>query len=520
MDNLVALIPLFPLVAAAVIGIGHLLGLLDGEASEKTTAAIASWAIKLSCLLALILLGADLLGKNTGLFALGQWLASGTLNIQVKFITTGFSVKLAALFCILLFIVIRFSINYMHKEAGFHRFFFILSLFAAAMMVLVLSDNAVGTFIGWEIAGFSSYLLIAYAYDRPVAAANATRVFVANRIGDASFLLGIGFSLAWTHSLDWSQINTLSAQLSPRQASVIAFCFAIAAFAKSAQLPFSPWLARAAEGPTPSSAGFYGAVMVHSGVYLMLLLQPILERAPLIMILVAIVGLLTAVYGFFVGLTQTDVKSSLFFSTTSQLGLMFLECGLGFWQLASWHLCAHAIVRGYLVLTAPSLMHYIRGNPIKPFPSKIANLRWAYIASLQRLWMDQIADRILVRPICRLARDLAYFDDHVVDRAMGIPIPALHTISSLAQLEKQKIDGKLKSQDDDFARGSGLIGNFAHRVASALYWFEDRLVIRGIGKDMINYGRRLGHATNKVEQLLLQPGYLALFVALILLVAL
>jgi hypothetical protein len=134
--------------------------------------------------------------------------------------------------------------------------------------------------------------------------------------------------------------------------------------------------------------------------------------------------------------------------------------------------------------------------------------------------MDQIADRILVRPVCRLARDLAYFDDHVVDRAMGIPIPALHTISSLAQLEKQKIDGKLKSQDDDFARGSGLIGDLAHRVAAALYWFEDRLVIRGIGKDMINYGRRLGHATNKVEQLLLQPGYLALFVAIILLVAL
>ena len=96
----------------------------------------------------------------------------------------------------------------------------------------------------------------------------------------------------------------------------------------------------------------------------------------------------------------------------------------------------------------------------------------------------------------------------------------MHTISSLAQLEKQKIDGKLKSQDEDFARGSGFIGNFAHRVAAALYWFEDRLVIRGIGKDMIDYGRRIGHATNNIEQLLLQPGYLVLFVAIILLAAL
>ncbi len=520
MDNLVVLIPLFPLLAAAIIGVGHLSGMLNGEGSENTTAAISIGAITLSCLLALVLLCADLLGKNTGSFGIGQWLGSGTLRIQVNFITSGFSVKLAALYSILLFIIIRFSINYMHREAGFHRFFFILSLFAAAMMVLVLSDNAVGTFIGWEIAGFSSYLLIAYAYDRPVAASNATRVFVTNRIGDAGFMLGIGLSYVLTNSLDWSQINTLSAQLSTGQASAIAFCFAIAAFAKSAQIPFSPWLARAAEGPTPSSAGFYGAVMVHSGVYLMLLLQPILERAPLIMAMVAIVGLLTAVYGFFVGLTQTDVKSSLFFSTTSQLGLMFLECGLGFWQLASWHLCAHAIVRGYQVLTAPSLMHYIRSNPIKPFSSKIANLRWAYIASLQRLWLDQVTDRMLVNPVRRLARDLAYFDDQVVDRAMGTPIPTIHAISSLALFEKRKIDGKLESQDGGFAQGSGLAGNLAHRVTAALYWFEDRLVIRGVGKDMINYGRRLGHAANKIEQLLLQPGYLALFVAIILLVAL
>ena len=122
---------------------------------------------------------------------------------------------------------------------------------------------------------------------------------------------------------------------------------------------FCPWLARAAEGPTPSSAGFYGAIMVHAGVYLMLLLQPIFERAPLVMALVAVVGLLTAVYGFIVGLTQTDVKSSLFFATTGQLGLMFLECGLGFWHWQRWHLCAHAVVRGYQVLIAPSLMHNI-----------------------------------------------------------------------------------------------------------------------------------------------------------------
>jgi formate hydrogenlyase subunit 3/multisubunit Na+/H+ antiporter MnhD subunit len=544
MDAFVVLIPLLPLLAAAVIGVGHLSGMLNGEASETTTAGIASWAITLSCLLTLTLLGADLLDKNAGSFGIGQWLGSGNLNIQLTFITTGFSVVLATLFAILLFVIIRFSINYLHREAGFHRFFFLLSLFASAMLLLVLSGNAIGTFIGWEIAGLCSYLLIAYAYDRPVAASNATRVFVTNRIGDAGFILGMGLSYTWAKGLDWSQINALSTQLTSGQASAIALCFAVAAFAKSAQIPFAPWLARAAEGPTPSSAVFYGAIMVHAGVYLMLLLQPIFERAPLIMALVAVVGLLTAAYGFIVGLTQTDVKSSLFFATTGQLGLMFLECGLGFWQLASWHLCAHAVVRGYQVLIAPSLMHNILGNPIKPVDPDTAGWRWVYVASLQRFWLDQITDWALVKPIRALAHDLAYFDDHVIDRAMGIPLPSLRTISTLAQVEKQKIasrqsvysslgvSGSLsplkkqkvavqqESQDNEFARGSGFAGDLTRRITAILYWFEDRLVIRGIGEDMIDYGRQLGFAANKIERLLLNPGYLALFVSIILLVAL
>ena len=308
MDALAVLIPLLPFSAAALIGIGHLSGILEGEASENTTAMIASWAISMSCLLALVLLGADLLGKNTGSFSVGQWLASDTLNIPVNFITTGFNAVLAALFSLLLVISIRFSINYMHREAGFHRFFFILSLFASAMLLLVLSGNAAGTFFGWEIAGLCSYLLIAYAYHRPLAALNATRVFVTNRIGDAGFILGMGLSYAWADSIDWNDLNAASAQLTTSEATGISLCFAIAAFAKSAQLPFTPWLARAMEGPTPSSAVFYGAVMIHAGVYLVCLLAPVFEQAPFAMGVLAVAGGATAVYSFIVGLTQTDVK--------------------------------------------------------------------------------------------------------------------------------------------------------------------------------------------------------------------
>jgi len=518
-DALVIFIPLLPLMAAAVIGVGCLFGWLAGEAGETITVDIANWAITLASLLALILLGADLLGQNTGTFSAGQWLGSDTLDIRMNFISTGFGVVLAALFALLLQIMIRFSINYMHREQGFHRFFFILNLFAGAMLLLVLSGNAVGTFIGWEIAGLCSYLLIAYAYDRPVAVFNATRVFVTNRIGDAAFILAIGLSYAWADSINWVKLNSLAAQLSSGQATALALCFAVAAFAKSAQFPFAPWLARAMEGPTPSSAVFYGAVMVHAGVYLLIRLQPIFELAPLAMILLAVAGLLTAVYGFVVGLTQTDVKSSLIFASSGQLGLMFLECGLGFWQLAGWHLCAHAVVRGYQVLTAPALMHAVHGNPIKPVRPAIARLHWLYVASIQRFWLDQMADWALVRPVRRLAHDMGYLDEYIIDRALGAPAPAMRAISSLAQMEEQSIGALLDNDADSFARGSGLAGKLTQWMAGILHWFEDRFVLRGVGKDSIAYGRKLGYAANKIEQLLFRPRYLALFVFITLLIA-
>ena len=517
MDALVVLIPLMPLAAASAIGLGHLFGAISGEADETVTADIASWAIIMSTLLALTLLIADLLGKNAGSYNVGHWLSSDTLDIQLNFITTGFNVRLAALFSMLSAIVIHFSINYMHREAGYHRFFFILSLFASAMLLLVLSGNAVGTFIGWEVAGLCSYFLIAYAYDRPVAAANATRVFVTNRIGDAAFVLGVGLSYAWVGSVNWSTINAALVQLTPGEATSIALCFAVAAFAKSAQLPFTPWLARAMEGPTPSSAVFYGAVMVHAGVYLIILLRPVFEHAPLAMAVVAIVGLITAVYAFVVGLTQTDVKSSLIFAASGQLGLIFLECGLGFWRLAGWHLCAHAVVRGYQFLTAPSLMHNVRElNAEIPQCSVPA---WIYVASLQRFWLDQITDWALVKPVRGLAHDLSYFDDHIVDRMMGGPAPAIRAISSLAQLEERMIGSHLDNESDDFAQGSGLAGKLTEWMAAVLHWFEDRFVLRGIGKNAINYGRRLGHIANKFEQSVLRPRYLVLFVFITLLVA-
>lgn len=519
MDALVILIISLPLAAAVIIGTGHLFAVLDGEKSENTTAEIANWATSLSCLLSLILLGADLLGKNKGYFSVGQWLGSDELNIHINFITSSLHVRLAALFSMLMAISCSFSINFMHRESGFHRFFFCLSLFVFAMQLLVLSANAVGTFIGWEITGLCSYLLCAYNYNSPATATNATRVFVSVCIGDASFLLGICFYYVWMDDINWSSLTATDNPLSSGQATVIALCFTGAAFAKSAVLPFTSWLPRAMEGPVPSIAVFYGAVMIHAGVYLMCLLQPVFEQAAFARGLLIVVGLLSAIYSFIVGLTRADVRSSLAYAVSGHTGLMFFECGIGWWQLAGWHLCAHAVVRCFQFLTMPSLIHNLRDYSSTPLRPGIAKLRWLYIASLQGFWLDSIIDLALVKPVRRLANDLCYFDDHVLERVMDVPAPAISVLSSLAQLDEKSLEAHVNAQYGGFSRGSGLAGKLTLWLTALLHWVENLFVLQGMSKSKNRYGRKIGHIVNQFEQLIFRPRYLVLFVFITFLVA-
>lgn len=516
----ILLVPALPLLAAVLIGSLHFLHLIAGEADETLSARISLTGMALSALVAFGALAADGFGWLADGHVYGNWLDSGRIGIAFSLRSTGFNLRVAALFALLLLLVMRFSVNYLHREAGFHRFFFILNLFAAAMLLLVLSGNALFTFAGWEVAGVCSYWLIAYAYDRPIAAHNATRVFVTNRIGDGGFLLGIALALLWLENSDWQIINQNAADLDRGDATLLAMCFALAAFAKSAQIPFTPWLARAMEGPTPSSAIFYGGVMIHAGVFLLIQLQPLFNQAPLAMLSLALVGALTAIYSYWVGLSQTDIKSSQVFAASAQLGLMFLECGLGFWSLAGWHLCAHAVVRCYLLLTAPSILHATHGQAIRPVSPRWANCRWAFMVSLQRGWLEPATDWMLVKPIQQLAKDMRNIDDRIIDPALGVPAPAIKAISSLAQWEERKMGANLDSDEDSFARGGGLAGKLAQWTAGLLSWFEYRFILRGIGRDSIHWGRRLGRHANHFEQLLLSPRYLILFVLITLMVAL
>ncbi|MDV3241022.1 MAG: hypothetical protein LOY00_04445 [Methylocaldum sp.] len=509
LDWLVTLIPGLPILAALTIGIGIISGFITGEAGERSTAAIAVGATLVSFVVSIAVFWCRHVDLIPDQLVLGTWLASGDYLVNVSFALTSLALALSSLFALFSLMVARFSVNYMHREAGFHRFFLVLSLFAGAMQLLVLAGNAVFTFIGWELAGVCSYLLIAYAYDRPVASANATYAFVTNRIGDAGFTLGIFLAFAWTGGVEWPQITRGAAGLDGLQAGLMAICFLLAAAAKSAQVPLAPWVARAMEGPTPSSAIFYGAVMIHAGVFLVLRLQPVFEAAPAAMGIMAAMGLVTALYGFACGLTQTDVKSALIFSTTAQVGLMFLACGLGWWQLAAWHLAAHTMLRGYQFLTAPALMHRIFGQPTRPVPEFAGRSRWLYTASLQRFWLEHFGHQALVKPIARFAADLNVFDRRVVEEIVGLPAPAMRGLSALAEREEHRLGAGYGANE---RRVGGVLGIVTDLFASAFHWFEERLVLQGLGMDLVTLGRRLGMRFNRLESILAQPRYLILFV--------
>lgn len=521
MSQWVILIPSLPLLAALVVGGLHVAGCVAGERGEVITRRISTIALALAVALIASIAWQDWrMDGSRVVHHYGNWLGSRHLQIGWSFTTAMPNIALAALFSVLLLIGLRFAANYLHREPGFHRFFALLNLFAAAMMTLVLAGNAVLTFFGWEIAGVCSYLLVAYAYDRPQAAYNATRIFITNRVGDVGFLLAIALSALWLETTDWQAINQAGTDLDRGDATLLALGFVLAALVKSAQLPFSPWLARAMEGPTPSSALFYGGVMIHSGVFLVIQLQPLLTQTPVALSLLTVIGALTAVYGYLVGLTQTDIKSSHAFASLTQIGLMFLACGLGFWTLAAWHLAAHAVVRCYLLLTAPSILHASHDLPPPSIGPALARCRWAFVAALQRGWLEPAIDWLTVKPLQRLANDMRYIDDHLIDPALGAPVPAMRAMSSLAQWQEQKAGANLQSDSDSFAQGSGLAGKLAQGFAGLMHWFEYRFILRGIGRDTIRLGRRLGHAANRFERMLLRPRYITLFVLVTLLVAL
>ncbi|HNQ05224.1 MAG TPA: proton-conducting transporter membrane subunit [Thiobacillaceae bacterium] len=493
---LVALAPLLHLLAALLVVLLHLAGRARGEAGEPLTARLTLGACVLACGVLLILDGLALVQGAPGQVRVAEWFASGTLRVSLSFTLDGLSLGLGTLVAAIGLVTLRFSAQYMHREAGFHRFFIGMNLFVAGMLGIILAGNAVLAFVGWELVGLSSWMLIGYAFEQETATVNAQRAFLTNRVGDAGFLLGIALAQLWLGSLEWADIAVGAGHLPTLYISLLSLGFVSAALAKSAQVPFSPWIARALEGPTPSSAIFYGAVMVHVGVYLLIRLEPVLSAAPGVMSLLAMIGLGTALYGGIVGYAQTDVKSALLFATLTQVGLMFLACGLGLFQLAAWHMALHMVWRTWQFLAAPSYMHLLDAAT-PPAPAWLRRSPRLYTAALQRFWLEPLADHLLTRPTQALARDVRAVDDNVVHHIMGMS----EARRAAALLGEEAV-----------VKGRGLAGAALMWLARHLDHFEQHLVLRGIGGRLGAGLRRLGGWLTWAEGLFEQPRYLLLIV--------
>ncbi len=356
---IVTLIVALPLLATVVNG----LGLLAGDKFHfKTVQNITTNAILLSFIGSIWVFTQVLADPTPKQVHLYSWLVSGDVKINIGFMIDALSSIMMLVVTGFAFLISTFSKNYMHEDYSFTRYFTALALFVYAMLILVMGNNYVMLFIGWETVGVCSYLLIGHYYSRLSASRAGTKAFLMNRVGDAGFLMGIFIMVTYFGTVDYAEVLAKAPGMDSGVATAIGLSLLLGAIGKSAQLPLGTWLAKAMEGPTPSSALIHAATMVTAGVYMIVRSHAIYDMAPNALLVIAIIGAITAVYGGVVGLVITDIKGILAFSTTTQLGLMFLACGLGAYAVAIFHLVAHAFLKSFLFLTAPSVLSHMHGS--------------------------------------------------------------------------------------------------------------------------------------------------------------
>ena len=286
-----------------------------------------------------------------------MWISSGHLHVDMGLLVDPLSMTMAAFVTGVSALIHLYSIGYMEHDEDFPKFFLYLNLFVASMLVLVLADNFLLLFLGWEGVGVCSYFLIGFWFERDSASSAAKKAMIFNRIGDAAFLVALFLIYERTGSLEYHTVFAhLSSVGEPSLVAIGLLLFA-GAVGKSAQIPLYPWLADAMEGPTPVSALIHAATMVTAGVYLMCRINPILYRAPDAGHVIAIIGAATALLGATIACAQNDIKKILAYSTISQLGYMFLAAGIGAYDAAIFLMLTHAFYKALLFLGAGSVIH-------------------------------------------------------------------------------------------------------------------------------------------------------------------
>lgn len=356
---LLSLIVLLPLLGAIVLG-SIALSQTSREQGphEKLLGLIGCLGPMGSALLALTLFSQQLSSPElVWQHTLFNWLQTTHFNLNFAFMMDHLSGLMTVMITFISSLIHLFSISYMHGDRGFARYFACLNLFVAAMLVLILSDNIVGMFVGWEGVGLCSYLLIGFWFNDPAKAGAATKAFVANRVGDFGFILGIFFLFWECNSFAFSGIATGVAGIDGGALAAIGILLLIGALGKSAQIPLHVWLPDAMAGPTPVSALIHAATMVTAGVYMIARLNFIYSRLPGVSLLIVLIGCLTAFMAATIALVQTDIKKVLAYSTISQLGYMFMGVGAGAYAAGIFHVFTHAFFKAALFLGAGAVIH-------------------------------------------------------------------------------------------------------------------------------------------------------------------
>jgi len=298
---------------------------------------------------------------------LAHWIRSGAFSADFAFYLDRLSVVMLLVVTGVGFLIHIYSVGYMWDDPSYHRFFSYLNLFMFFMLTLVLANNYLVMFIGWEGVGLASYLLIGFWFTKDSAASAGKKAFIVNRIGDFGFLIGLFLLIQHFGSLNFVQVFNQVQPMATETAGVgllttIGILLMVGACGKSAQIPLYVWLPDAMEGPTPVSALIHAATMVTAGVYMVSRSHVIFERAPIALTVVAIIGTLTAFFAATIGIAQTDIKKVLAYSTVSQLGYMFMACGVGAFSAGIFHLMTHAFFKGLLFLGAGSVIHAVGGE--------------------------------------------------------------------------------------------------------------------------------------------------------------
>jgi NADH-quinone oxidoreductase subunit L len=378
------IVPLLPLLGAAVNG------LFGAKWPNKyvTATAITSTGLSFLCALETV---REFFESGQALFRkeFFTWITAGNFR-------AGFDLQMDQLTVVMLLVVTGvgwlihiYATGYMAHEGGYYRFFSYLNLFMFFMLILVLAASYVLLFVGWEGVGLSSYLLIGFWFLKKTAADAGKKAFIVNRIGDFGFMLGMFLLFRQFHTLDF---KTLFDQAAPMQAdamghlglfTVACLLLFMGATGKSAQLPLYVWLPDAMEGPTPVSALIHAATMVTAGVYVVARSHILFTHSPTAMLVVAIVGCATAFFAATIGLVQTDIKKVLAYSTVSQLGYMFLACGVGAFTAGIFHLMTHAFFKALLFLAAGSVIHAMGGEQEMPKMGGLSKkIPWTYATML------------------------------------------------------------------------------------------------------------------------------------------